>query len=78
MNNEPQNTPPTNTLIPLHLRAEQRLTAKTVAAIPEPRFPGTGTSRIAARLAEAKQREHEERRRRLARAPHDGRPEPPR
>ncbi len=68
---------PKNTIVPLQLRAEQRQKAQVAASIPEPRFPGTGTSRISAMLAEAKARELVERRQRLsADTPHSGRPAP--
>lgn len=68
---------PKNTIIPLQFRAEQRQKAQVAASIPEPRFPGTGTSRISAMLAEAKARDFEERRQRLsAEPPRAGRPAP--
>lgn len=50
-----------NTILPPHLRVNDRRQAERVAGITDPRFPATGTSRISALLAEAKEREYEAR-----------------
>ncbi len=50
-----------NTILPPHLRVNDRRQAERVAAIADPRFPATGTTRISALLAAAKEREYEER-----------------
>ena len=50
-----------NTLLPVHLRVSDRRQAERVAAIADPRYPATGTARISALLAEAREREHEQR-----------------
>jgi hypothetical protein len=54
-----------NTILPPHLRVNDRRQAERVASIADPDFPATGTARISALLAAAKARESEER---LARA----------
>ncbi|MDW3218968.1 MAG: hypothetical protein R8F63_10185 [Acidimicrobiales bacterium] len=54
---------PRNTALPLHLRVADRRQAERVASIDEPQFPATGTARVSAMLAAAKERESEERRR---------------
>lgn len=50
-----------NTLLPPHLRVNDRRQAERVAAIADPRFPATGTARISAVLAAAREAEHEAR-----------------
>ncbi|MEZ5247233.1 MAG: hypothetical protein R2707_19260 [Acidimicrobiales bacterium] len=50
-----------NTLLPPHLRVNDRRQAERVAAIADPRYPATGTTRISALLAAAREREHEQR-----------------
>lgn len=50
-----------NTILPPPLRVNDRRQAERVAAIVDPRYPGTGTARISAVLAAAREREHEQR-----------------
>jgi hypothetical protein len=50
-----------NTILPTHLRVNDRIQAERVASIADPRFPATGTARISALLAAAREREHEQR-----------------
>jgi hypothetical protein len=50
-----------NTLLPPHLRVNDRRQAERVAAIADPRYPATGTARISALLAQARERENEQR-----------------
>lgn len=50
-----------NTLLPTHLRISDRRQAERVASIADPRYPATGTTRISALLAAAKEREYEAR-----------------
>jgi hypothetical protein len=51
-----------NTLLPPHLRVNDRRQAEQIASIGDPRYPATGTARISALLAAAKEREYEARR----------------
>ena len=50
-----------NTIIPAHLRVNDRRQAERVASITNPQYPATGTTRIAALLAAARERESQER-----------------
>lgn len=54
-----------DTTLPTHLRVSDRRQAERVAAIAEPRYPSTGTTRISTLLAAAREREND---RRLAEA----------
>ena len=58
---DPDMTEPRNTILPPHLRVNDRRQAERVAAITDPRFPATGTARISALVAAAKEREHQAR-----------------
>lgn len=63
-----------NTIIPPHLRVNDRRQAERVASITNPQYPATGTTRIAALLAAARERESQERFARVSecRAPQAG------
>ena len=50
-----------NTILPTHLRVSDRRQAERVAAIADPRYPATGTTRISALLAAARERENDQR-----------------
>ena len=50
-----------NTLLPPHLRVNDRRQAERVAEISDPKYPATGTARISALLAAAKAQETEQR-----------------
>jgi hypothetical protein len=50
-----------NTSHPPDLRPSDRRQAERAASVTEPRFPATGTERVSALLAAARQREYEAR-----------------
>jgi len=51
-----------NATLPPHLRVNDKRQAERVASIADPSFPATGTARISALLAEAREKETETRR----------------
>ncbi|MEQ8839827.1 MAG: hypothetical protein RIB98_02525 [Acidimicrobiales bacterium] len=51
-----------NTSLPTSVMSSERRQAERAASITDPQYPATGTTRIAALLAAAREREHEARR----------------